>query len=195
MKKHNSILKNEIVQFMVFLIIGVVLLCSYSWPTHSFDYSGIAADTDGNVYVGEKRWIGVYKNNEKVRQIIGNEGGRYYEFTIIEDQIHLWGTTNHRKVLDLNGIEIQEHYEMRHGPVFIDKEKREYMAEDGRFYELENGLLKRAKVTCYYPDGSEEIKFQMPLGLYLTKLAFFVYLSALALWIGRPIFRYMRTHW
>ena len=183
--KRKTTAENEIVQFVVFLMIGVILLGIHSWPTNTFRYKGVAADGSGRVYLGEKIWIGVYENGEKVQRIIGDEGGRYYEFTIIDEQLHLWTTSNHRKILDLNGDEIGRIPESHSGAVFSEREKREFTADDGKLYKLDNGLLKRAKVTCYFPDGSQETVFQMPLGLYLTKLAFFVYLPSLAVWIIR----------
>lgn len=181
-----------VLQFAIYLLIGMALSWTLFWPTHSLVYRGLSVDSAGRVYIGEQIWIGVYENGELVDKIIQSSHGNFYEFTIVDEQIHMWGGSGSHWVLDMDGNRLRGECKIHDNDGLSMQEKREFIAEDGRFYELENGLLKRAKVTCYHPDGSEEIVFQMPLGLYLTKLAFFVYLAALALWLGRAFAWYRR---
>ena len=184
-----------ILRYVVCLLIGGVLSLILLWPTNSLSYNGLGVGSDGKVYIGEGLWIGVYEDGDLVDKFVQNNLGNFYEFTIVDDQIHLWDTSGFHKVLDLQGNEVARLERTYSGERHLSaKEKREYTAEDGRFYKLENGLLKRAKVTCYHPGGSEEVVFRMPLGLYLTKLAFFAYVAGLALWISRLVTRYLRTH-
>jgi len=175
----------SIVSAVIFILIGFVFACIWIWPTNSFWYNGMAVDSDGKLYIGERLWIGVYENGERIDRLTQNNTGAYYEFTIADDQIHLWDGTWHHKVRGLDGSKLREECIIHNNDGLSIQEKHEFTAEDGRFYKLDNGLLKRAKVTCYHPDGSQETVFQMPLGLYLTKLAFFVYLPSLAVWIIR----------
>jgi len=182
-----------ILRCVVWLLIGGVLSLILLWPTNSLSYNGLGVGSDGKVYIGEGLWIGVYENGELVDKIVQNKLGNFYEFTIVDERIHVWGAGGSHVVFDLDGNRQHGVCEIHDREGLSIREKREFETEDGRLYQLENGLLKRAKVTCYYPDGNEEIVFQMPLGLYLTKLAFFVYLAALALWLGRVIARYRQS--
>lgn len=187
MKHDDPSFNRMIISLTILVLIGFVFACVWIYPTSTFFYSGLAADSSGRIYIGERLWIGVYEDGKLVDKLVHNIRGSDYEFTIMDDQIHFWHSPGavFRRIWDLQGNEVNEVYDEHGSYVLSYREKREFTAEDGRFYELKNGLLKRAKVTCYHPDGNEEIVFRMPIGLYLIKLAFFVYLPAVALWLCR----------
>ena len=177
-----------VLRFAICMCIGAIMSWILFWPTNTVFYNrGIGADSDGRVYIGEKLWIGVYENGELVDKFYEDGIENDYEFALIGDHIYIWRHWNsyHSRVLDLQGNDVDNVHDEQGPSRLSEREKHEFTAEDGRFYKLDNGLLKRARVTCYHPDGNEEVVFKMPLGLYLTKLAFFVYLPSLAVWIIR----------
>ena len=180
-----------VLRFAIYLLIGTALSWILFWPTHSLTYRGLSVDSVGRVYIGEKIWIGVYENGELVDKIIQSSHGNFYEFTIVDEQIHVWGAGGSHVVLDLEGNRQPEMCEIHDRDGLSIREKTEFTTEDGRFYKLENGILKRAKVTCYSPDGTETVVFRMPLGLYLSKVMLCVYLVLLVLWIGRQMIRHI----
>lgn len=176
------------------ILIGCILCCICIWPTNTLEYDNIAVDSTGRLYMGERLWIGVYEDGQRVDELVrGNH--RYYEFTIIDDQIHFWGTENLRKIYDLDGNLVERRLESHHTSVLSKQEKRQFTTEDGSRYELENGVFKRARVVRYQPDGSEEIVFRTPLGLYLAKLAFVAYLPLIVLRLAIPAVGYVRKYW
>lgn len=178
---------------VLFVLIGVILSFPLIWPTNTVSFNkGMGADSDGRIYIGEKQWIGVYQNGELVDKFVQRVRGNNYEFAVVGDQIHLWDTSNFRKILDMQGNAVDKVYDKRGTYALGYREKHEFTADDGRYYELKNGLLRRAKVTCYHPDGSEEIVFQMSMWLYLSKLVFLTYMSGLMIWLIRALARYKR---
>ena len=185
-----------VLQFAICLLIGGFLLCILFWPTNTVFFNrGIGADSDGRVYIGEKLWIGVYEKSERIDKFYEDGMENDYEFALDGEYIYIWRHwySYPSRVLDLQGNDVNNIHAEQSPYRLSNREKHEFIAEDGRFYELENGLLKRAKVTCYHPDGREEIVFQMPLGLYVTKLAFFVYAAWMVILIGRVNTRYRKS--
>lgn len=177
---------------LAFGLLGMFLVVVSVWPANTMQYRGIAVDADGRIYIGENSGIGVYANCEKVDMLMGISES--YEFTIYDNQIHLWEEWSTHSILDLDGSRLAEKKEIHHNPILSDEERYQYTTNDGKIFVMENRFLGRTKVVCYSPDGSEEIVFQMPLGLYLVKLAVPVYFLAALLWFARPAVGYIRKH-
>ena len=158
--------------------LGQIIVCMN--PANTFQYCGMAVDSQGRLFLGENLWIGIYENGVRVDEIVRNE--RYYEFTIIEDQIYLWGTSGNCKIYDLNGVPLQrgaEDYSLS------KKERYEYNTADGLHYVMENHRHGRTKVVCYDPNGTETVVFRMPLIPYLVQFTMPLYFCVIVLWVSR----------
>ena len=171
----------------IVVLAGVVLIQFYASkdPDNGEFYEGLAVDSSGRLYIGVGGGINVYEDGVRDDRIIENLIYRgFYEYTIIDDKIHLWHNNMVFRILSLDG-EIEESHEIEDPPMIWSRPSvYEYQAADGSHYVMEDDhFLGRTKVVRYYPDGREEIVFQIPLIQYMDKLSFPVEIVAL-LWLG-----------
>lgn len=171
----------------IVILAGIVVFQFYisNDPEYPYTYSGLAVDSSGRLYIAEGRGINVYEDGVRVDRIMEDVIARgFYEYTIIDDKIHLWHNNEIFKILTLNG-ETEESREIEDPPMIWSRPSvYEYQAADGSHYVMEDArFLGRLKVVRYYPDGREEIVFQIPLIQYMDKLLFLVEIIAL-LWLG-----------
>jgi len=167
----------------LYILLGLAQLIVCVNPANTFQYCGMAVDSQGRLFLGENLWIGIYEDGVRVDKIVTNK--RYYEFTIIEDQIHLWSPSGHydaHKVLSLDGVRLDSY----RADTLSYKERFEYTTENGDRYVMKNRNRGRTKVVCYYPDGREEIVFRMPLVLYLVQFTVPLYIAGLVWWSAWP---------
>ena len=179
---------------VIVILAGIVVFQFYisNDPEYPYTYSGLAVDSSGRVYIAEGRGINVYEDGVRVDRIMEDVIARgFYEYTIEDDKIHLWHNNEIFKILTLDG-ETEEIHEIEDPPMIWSRPSvYEYQAADGSHYVMEDDhFLGRLKVVRYYPDGREEIVFQIPLIQYMDKLLFSVEIVAL-LWLGiqRKIWR------
>ena len=167
----------------LYVLLGLAQIIVCMNPANTFQYSGMAVDSQGRLFLGEKMWIGVYEDGVRVDKIVRNE--RYYEFTIIEDQIHLWSPSGHynaHEVYSLDGVRLDSY----RADKLSYKERFEYTTENGDRYVMKNRHRGRTTVVCCYPDGSEEVVFRMPIVLYLVQFTVPLYIAGIILWVAKP---------
>ena len=172
---------------VIVILVGIVVFQFYisNDPEYPYTYSGLAVDSSGRLYIAEGRGINVYEDGVRVDRIMEDVIARgFYEYTIIDDKIHLWHNNMYFRILTLDG-EVEESHEIEDPPMIWSRPSVfEYQAADGSHYVMEDArFLGRLKVVRYYPDGREEIVFQIPLIQYIDKLLTPVEVAAL-LWLG-----------
>jgi len=159
----KNVIKASLMTVLVCSLIAIMILdhVYFKDPEVPSTFDGIAVDSEGNLYLGENDWIGVFdENGVRVRKIEGRMIWRYYVFTIIDDQIHIWDVNSSHWILSLDG-ETEERIGKEKRPI-ANSARFRFTAEDGRHYVLKNPHSGRAKVICYYPDGSEEVIYREP---------------------------------
>ena len=171
----------------IVVLAGIVVFQFYASkdPENGEIYEGVAVDSSGRIYIGVGRGINVYEDGVRVDRIMEDVIARgFYEYTIEDDKIHLWHNNEIFKILTLDG-ETEEIHEIEDPPMIWSRPSvYEYQAADGSHYVMEDDhFLGRLKVVRYYPDGREEIVFQIPLIQYIDKLLTPVEVVAL-LWLG-----------
>ena len=56
-----------VLRFAICIWVGFIFACVWVWPTNTFFFnSGLYADSDGRIYIGEKSWIVVYEHGKLV---------------------------------------------------------------------------------------------------------------------------------
>ena len=185
MNKHG--IRFVINTVVIVILAGIVVFQFYisNDPEYPYTYSGLAVDSSGRLYIAEGRGINVYEDGVRVDRIMEDVIARgFYEYTIIDDKIHLWHNNEIHKILNLDG-ETEEIHEIEDPPMIWSRPTvYEYQAADGSHYVMEDArFLGRLKVVRYYPDGHEEIVFQIPMIQYVDKVLFLVEIIAL-LWLG-----------
>ena len=168
---------------ILYVLLGLAQIIVCVNPANTFQYCGMAVDSQGRLYLGEKLWIGIYEDGAQVDKIVIKE--RYYEFTIIDDQLHKWSSSGGRYdshvVYSLDGVRLDSY----RADNLSYKERFEYTTEDGCRYVMKNHHRGRTKVICYYPDGGEEVVFRMPLAPYLVQFTMPLYIAGIVLWLVR----------
>jgi len=191
MKNRHEPSGKWILGFVLLLLLWFLLFIISAFSGYSLTYDGLAVDSKGNVYIGERSYVGVYEGGRRVQELRINDY-RSYEFTIRKDIIHIWTQGNTVIYHDLSGNELGREYAYTMQPVLSETERYQFLAQDGSQYAMKNRLFGRVKVTCTHPDGSEEIVFRMPAGAFLLKTAYPLYILGFLGWMTQGLWSWRK---
>lgn len=144
----------------------------------------MAADSRGNIYIGEEYHIKVYDSHGEFLRSLSANTNRGYSFTIKDDSI-IESAGNDVIVMDLYGKIVKEYSDPDFSRYMYRIDPRSYTASDGTKYVMENHFL-RERVYRSRPSSDRELIFEMPLYSYVVRLL--MVFAALNMVIIIPIF-------
>lgn len=165
------------------VLIVFVGWCAWSFMIYGFGSGmlplwdhGLAADSDGNVYVGSTMYIHVYSPEGEFLNELDAQTSRGYSFTILNDELHI-AHSDKVSVLDLQGNLLRmENYDLLSWHWVSDDY---FTAENGTQYKLVNHLGRKA-VMMNTADGWTPI-VKMPMETYGALLICFALVAFAAL--------------
>ena len=148
---------------------------------------GIAADSNGNVYVGNTKYIHVYSfNGEKSHEIYAQTDS-HYSFTIRNDELYI-KCAGEVIVLDLQGSVIR--YEDVDNIFWYRVSANTYTSDDGTQYKLTNMMGRKAIMVNSHDEW--DVIAKMPMQNYCIILLCFVFISLAAISVMSIIYQFRK---
>ncbi|MBQ3010568.1 MAG: hypothetical protein IJD81_05215 [Oscillospiraceae bacterium] len=140
---------------------------------------GLAADTEGNVYVGSAVYIQVYSPTGEHLREISAQTDRGYQFTILNDELHI-NLSDSIIVLDTRGIVLRKEDPDPLSWHLLSKDR--FTAEDGTQYKLGRDGGRKAIMVKTAEEWTPLVRYPTePYTKLLTCFAL-IGLAALSLW-------------
>ncbi|MBQ3416487.1 MAG: hypothetical protein IJH32_01445 [Ruminococcus sp.] len=170
--------------YVLALIIFADIVAFVLSASTCISYKGLAADSRGNIYIGEEYHIKVYDSHGEFVRCLSANTNRGYSFTIKDDSIIEFASSD-VIIMDLFGEIMKEYDDSDYSHYMNYINPRSYTASDGTKYVMENHLL-REKVYKISPSSDRELIFEMPMYSYVVRLL--MVFAALNMVIIIPIF-------
>lgn len=142
----------------------------------TISYSGFAADTEGNLYIGKDARIDVVNpEGEFVRSFsTGTSRGYHFTFTVSDENSIYLSAGDFFCILDLEGNVLQEGEDLKWIKDVIPRNRpRNFTAPDGTQYERRL-FFWRTRIYRL-ENGQRTLIYQMPLPDYIIRMVLFAF--------------------
>ena len=132
------------------------------------NYKGLAADSEGNLYLGEDEDIRVYDAQGNFLRSFSANTNRGYRFTIVNDHI-IEFLSGDVLIMNLSGEVTMEYDDSELSRFEYSINPNKFTATDGTTYQMKSWFL-RDRVYRTDTSSHSEVIYEMPLLSYIVKI-------------------------